>query len=174
MKTAHTEARPQLRLIVAYSRNRVIGRDNTLPWRLPGDLKHFKQQTLGHPIIMGRHTWESLGRPLPGRLNIVVSRSGTGSFEGASVARSFEQAIELARDAEIAYIIGGANLYAQTLDTVDAIIATEIDADIEGDAHFPALAKDQWKEVSRESQPEENGLAYDFVTYQRLKKNPSF
>lgn len=167
MKTTRPVKKPQLRLIVAYSRNRIIGKDNTLPWRLPGDLKHFKQQTLGHPVIMGRRTWESLGRPLPGRLNIVVSKSGLGSFEGARVASSLEQAIELVQDADLAYVIGGANLYAQSLGIVDSIIATEIDAEIEGDAYFPLLEKDQWKEVAREPQPAENGLLYDFVTYQR-------
>ncbi len=167
MKIVNPRTGPELRLIVAYSRNRTIGINNTLPWRLPGDLKHFKQQTLGHPVIMGRLTWESLGRPLPGRLNIVVSRKGLGLFEGAQVASSLEKAIDLARDTDIAYVIGGANLYAQALAIVDSIVATEIDADIDGDAHFPALDPTQWREVSRDPQPQENGFRYDFVTYQR-------
>lgn len=158
-----------LKLIVAYSRNRCIGKDNTLPWRLPGDLKHFKQQTLGHPVIMGRRTWESLGRPLPGRQNIVVTRSVRGSFEGASVANSLDQAIAMVADDTTAFIIGGADLYAQALsmDRLATIVATEIDAEVPGDAFFPDLDARIWQEVSRDPQPPENGLRYDFVRYER-------
>ncbi|AWB34354.1 dihydrofolate reductase [Orrella marina] len=153
-----------IKLIVAYSRNRTIGRDNTLPWRLPGDLKHFKQQTLGHPIIMGRKTWESLGRPLPGRLNVVVTRT-LKEIQGAKVAASLEQAISLTHGHDCAYIIGGANLYEQALVYATEIIATEIQAEIDGDAHFPELDRNIWAETQRRPQPPENGLRYDFVTY---------
>lgn len=154
-------------LIVAYSHNRVIGKDNALPWKLPGDLAHFKRQTLGKPIIMGRKTWLSLGRPLPGRTNIVVSRSGEGDFTGAVHVGSLDEAFKAAGDVEEVCIIGGAQLYADALPKVDKIIATEIDAEIDGDAFFPELNQKIWLETDRQPQPEENNLSYDFVTYQR-------
>lgn len=156
----------KIKLIVAYSRNRTIGRQNTLPWRLPGDLKHFKQQTLGHPIIMGRKTWDSLGRPLPGRLNLVVSRT-LQQAPGATVVSSLEQAIAHTQGHDIAFIIGGADLYAQALQHTCEIIATEIHANIEGDAHFPELDPETWQEIARQHQEPENGLSYDFVTYRK-------
>lgn len=154
-------------LIVAYSRNRVIGKDNTLPWKLPGDLAHFKRQTLGKPIIMGKKTWLSLGRPLPGRTNIVVSRSGVGDFTGAVLVDSLEAAFEAAGQAHEVCIIGGAQLYADALPKVDTIIATEINAEIDGDAFFPVLDPKIWVETDRQPQPPENNLAYDFVQYKR-------
>lgn len=126
-------------LIVAYSRNRVIGKDNQLPWKLPGDLAHFKRQTLGKPIIMGRKTWLSLGRPLPGRTNIVVSRSGQGDFTGAVLVDSIDAAFDAAGDVDEVCVIGGAQLYADALSKVDKIVATEIDIEIQGDAFFPEL-----------------------------------
>lgn len=159
-----TRQAPALKLIVAYSRNRTIGKNNTLPWRLPGDLKHFKQQTLGHPIIMGRKTWESLGRPLPGRLNVVVTRT-LKDIQGATVAASLEEAIDLTKGYDPTYIIGGANLYEQALAYATEIIATEIQAEVDGDAHFPELDHKIWVETQRQPQPSENGLRYDFVTY---------
>lgn len=158
---------PAISLIVAYARNRTIGKDNALPWRLPGDLAHFKQTTLGHPIIMGRKTWESLGRPLPGRLNIVISRDATYSATGAKVAPTLEEALALAIPAERVFVIGGAQVYALALSLADTICATEIGQDIEGDAHFPALPSAAWIEAERRPQPPENGYAYDFVTYRR-------
>jgi dihydrofolate reductase len=155
-----------LSLIVAYSRNRTIGRDNALPWRLPGDLAHFKRTTLGKPIIMGRKTWESLGRPLPGRLNIVVTRDRAYAATGATVVNDLDAAVAACGDMPHAFIIGGAQIYAAALELADEIIATEVDADVEGDAFFPALSG-EWQEVDRQTQPEENGYAYDFVTYKR-------
>lgn len=157
----------QVSLIVAYSQNRTIGKDNQLPWRLPGDLAHFKRHTLGHPIIMGRHTWLSLGRPLPGRTNIVVSRSGQGDFTGAVLVNSLEAALEHAAAEEEVFIIGGAQLYGDALALVDRIVATEVHAEVEGDAFFPALDASAWVETERQPQPPENGLAYDFVEYRR-------
>lgn len=154
-------------LIVAYSRNRVIGKDNQLPWKLPGDLAHFKRQTMGKPIIMGKNTWLSLGRPLPGRTNIVVSRSGQGDYAGAVLANSLDAAFQAAGDVAEVFIIGGAQLYADALTMADRIIATEIHADIEGDAHFPALDPSAWVETERQPQPTENNLSYDFVQYRR-------
>lgn len=156
-----------LTLVVAYARNRVIGRDNALPWRLPGDLAHFKRTTLGHPIIMGRSTWESLGRPLPGRHNIVISRNPDYQAEGATVVTSLPAAQQAAQS-DAACVIGGAQIYTLALPLATRIIATEIQADIEGDAFFPLLPEQVWRETARVPQPEENGLRYDFVTYERV------
>ncbi|KNY09837.1 dihydrofolate reductase [Achromobacter piechaudii] len=156
-----------LTLIVAYSTNRAIGRDNALPWKLPGDLAHFKRSTLGHPIIMGRKTWDSLGRPLPGRANIVISRNPDFTAAGATVVPTLQAAIDACGDVAEAFVIGGAQIYAQALPLAQRVLATEVHADVEGDAFFPLLPSFQWKEVSREPQPAENGYDYDFVTYQR-------
>ncbi|AUT44545.1 dihydrofolate reductase [Achromobacter sp. AONIH1] len=158
---------PSLTLIVAYSDNRAIGRDNALPWRLPGDLAHFKRSTLGHPIIMGRKTWDSLGRPLPGRANIVVSRNPDFAPEGAIVVASLEAAARACGDVAEAFVIGGAQIYAQALPLARRVLATEVHARVEGDAFFPLLPAFQWKETARERQPAENGYEYDFVTYER-------
>lgn len=156
-----------LSLIVAYSSNRVIGKNNQMPWRLPSDLAHFKRQTSGHPIIMGRKTWESLGRPLPNRHNIVVTRRAQGDFTGATVVGSLEDAFAAVSDQSTAYVIGGAELYVQALALIDEVIATEIDAEIDGDTYFPELVANAWVETKREAQPEENGLNFSFVTYHR-------
>ena len=158
---------PRVRMVVAYGANRAIGKDNALIWNLPGDLQHFKRETLGHPIIMGRLTWESLGRPLPGRKNVVLTRAGQGDFTGASVYDSLDAALDHLRDEPIVCIIGGAQLYAQALERTHEVVATEIHASFEADAYFPPLPEGQWREVSRQSQPPENGLAYDFVVYER-------
>jgi len=156
-----------LTLIVAYSDNRVIGRDNTLPWKLPGDLAHFKRSTLGHPIIMGRKTWDSLGRPLPGRANIVISRNPDFAAPGATVVPTLEAAIAACGEVEQAFVIGGAQIYAQALPQAQRVLATEVHAQVDGDAFFPLLPAFQWKETAREKQPAENGYDYDFVTYER-------
>jgi dihydrofolate reductase len=157
----------RLKLIVAYAKNRTIGLDNALPWKLPGDLAHFKRTTLGCPIIMGRKTWDSLGRPLPGRKNIVVTRDASRTATGADVVTSLGAALELVRDADQAFVIGGAQIYREALPLADSVIATEVQADIEGDAFFAPLDDAQWIEISRVPQPPENGLAYDLVEYQR-------
>ena len=159
----------QLNLIVAYARNRTIGRDNTLPWKLPGDLAHFKRTTLGCPIVMGRKTWDSLGRPLPGRRNIVITRDPSKAFSGAECFTSLAQALNSLKDAEQVFVIGGGQMYQQALPLAERVIATEIQADIEGDAVFAPLDQAVWRETSRQSQPAENGLAYDLVEYHRLK-----
>ncbi|AZG07397.1 dihydrofolate reductase [Pigmentiphaga sp. H8] len=159
----------QLILVVAYASNRVIGRDNALPWRLRGDLAHFKRTTLGHPIVMGRKTWESLGRPLPGRQNIVITRDPAYAAEGATVVHTLEDALAAAGDAARVFVIGGAQIYAAALDRADMLIATEVHADVPGDAWFPPLPAGQWRESSREPQPSEDGLGYDFVTYDRVR-----
>jgi dihydrofolate reductase len=159
----------QLNLIVAYAHNRTIGRDNTLPWKLPGDLAHFKRTTLGCPIVMGRKTWDSLGRPLPGRRNIVITRDTNKTFVGAEGVTSLTQALEALKEAEQVFIIGGAQIYQQALPLAHRIVATEIQADIEGDAVFEPLDLMVWRETSRLPQPAENGLAYDLVEYHRVK-----
>ena len=157
-----------LTLIVARARNGVIGRDNALPWRLPDDLQHFKRTTLGAPIIMGRKTWDSIGRPLPGRRNIVVSRNHGLTLDGAEVVASLEDAQRLCIGAEQVFLIGGAQLYAQALPSADRLIVTEIDADVPGDAFFPAVDRSKWIEVARETHHSEaNGFDYAFVTYER-------
>ncbi|WP_459615725.1 dihydrofolate reductase [Bordetella sp. 2513F-2] len=159
---------PTLTLIVAYAGNRAIGRDNALPWKLPGDLAHFKRSTLGHPIIMGRKTWESLGRPLPGRSNIVITRSSGYRADGAAVAPTLDAALAVCPpDAGEIFVIGGAQIYALALPRADRILATEVHADVEGDAFFPELPPGQWRETARQPQPAENGHAYDFVIYER-------
>lgn len=157
-------------IIVAYNQKHVIGKDNDMPWRLPADLAYFKKTTMGCPIVMGRKTRESLGRPLPGRLNIVVTRDMHYHAEGTEVAHSLEQAV---KQAEVAhgtiFIIGGGEIYEQALaqGLVDRVYATEIHADMEGDTFFPVLDKSKWKEVSRDVQEPQNGLAFDFVVYER-------
>jgi len=158
---------PRLALVVAYSDNRVIGRDNALPWKLPGDLAHFKRTTLGSPIIMGRKTWESLGRPLPGRANIVISRNLQYSAPGTQVVPTLQAAMAACGAVDDAYVIGGAQIYAQALPLAQRIIATEVHAQVEGDAFFPLLPSFAWREASRQPQPPENGYAYDFVVYER-------
>ena len=159
--------KPVLTLIAAVARNGVIGKDNCLPWHLPADLKHFKELTTGHTVIMGRKTWESLPakfRPLPGRRNIVVTRNGDFHAEGATVSTSRADAIAAANSDE-AFVIGGAELYAAALPLADRLQLTEIDAAYEGDTWFPAIDKSVWRESAREAHRDEAGLGYAFVTY---------
>jgi dihydrofolate reductase len=161
--------RPSLELVVAAARNGVIGRDNGLPWRLPADLAHFKRVTLGHPILMGRRTWESIGRPLPGRENIVLTRDPSFRAAGAVVVHSLEEARRAAARAERLMVIGGAELYRACLDEADVLHLTEVDADLEGDARFPPWRRSDWQEVAREAHPadERHAYAYSFVTLTR-------
>jgi len=154
-------------LIAAMARNRTIGRDNTLPWHLPEDLKHFKATTLGKPVIMGRKTWESLGRPLPGRRNLVVSRNPDYVANGGELYSSLPAAIAACGDLAECFVIGGAELYRQALPLAQRIHLTEIALDVDGDAHFPDLADEEWREISRDRQVSEKGLAYDLVVYER-------
>ena len=170
MPSASTNDTPRITLIAAVARNRVIGAGNALPWRLPEDLKRFKSLTLGHPIIMGRKTWDSLGRPLPGRTNIVISRSADFAAPGIRVAGSLEASVALAASAGAAeaFVIGGADIYAQALPIADRLQLTEIDRDFAGDAYFPAVDPTQWRETLRELQHAEAGFDYAFVTYERI------
>jgi dihydrofolate reductase len=157
--------RPRISLIVARARNGVIGRDGGLPWKIPGELAHFKRTTMGHPIVMGRKTWESLGRPLPGRRNIVVTRNAQYTAAGAEVVASLPAALALCADVDEVFVIGGAELYAQALPLAQRAIVTEIDADFDGDAYFPALDARQWQETARSAGSGEP--AHAFVTYAR-------
>ena len=158
----------RLSLIVAMDNNRLIGRDNQLPWRLPADLQHFKATTMGKPIVMGRKTWESLGRPLPGRTNIVITRNEDYLAEGAVVVHSLQAALAEA-DAEEVMVIGGANLYAQALPQVDRLYLTRVDGDFKGDAWFPEFSESEWLLSATEAhEPDEkNPHAYRFDTYNR-------
>lgn len=156
---------PKLRLVVAYSTNRCIGKDNDLPWRLPKDLAHFKAATMGMPIIMGRKTWESLGRrPLPGRPNLVITRNPNYVAEGATIYPDLKAAVAACAEVDIACIIGGEQIFKLSLDMAHEVIATEVHAQVDGDTFFPELPAN-WVEAQREPQPEENGYQYDFVTY---------
>lgn len=155
-----------LSLIVATAKNGVIGRDNQMPWHLPADLAYFKRVTSGHPVIMGRKTFESIGRPLPNRHNIVVTRNANWRADGVSVATSLGAALEVAqrenKKAEC-FVIGGAQMYDEALPLASRIYLTEIDAAIDGDTRFPALALSSWREVSRETRPRDEKNAYDLV-----------
>ena len=160
---------PTLTLIAAVARNGVIGIDNRLPWSLPADLKHFKALTMGHSVIMGRKTWESLPprfRPLPGRHNIVVTRDAGYRAEGATVAASLPAAVAQVQGDE-AFVIGGAELYAAALPLANRLQLTEIDSTFDGDTHFPAIDPSHWQETARDAHHDEAGLRYAFVTYQR-------
>jgi len=164
----HAASRPLLRLVVAYCDNRVIGHLGTMPWHLPSDLAHFKRSTLGLPILMGRKTWESLQRrPLPGRRNLVLTRDAQFSAEGAERFASLESTLEACAGQERLCIIGGEQVFRLALPLADEIFATEIHASLEGDTWFPPLQEDLWEETERLPQPPENGLNFDFVTYQR-------
>lgn len=157
-------------IVAAVANNGVIGKDNALPWHLPEDLRHFKALTSGHAVIMGRKTWESLParfRPLPGRHNIVVTRNPAYAAPGATVVASLEEALRLDIDAT-AFVIGGAELYAHALPLADRLELTEIDADIDGDARFPAFDRRAWREEKREAGTSADGLRYAFVSYVRL------
>ncbi|PXX56640.1 dihydrofolate reductase [Pseudomonas sp. NFPP07] len=164
-----------LSLIAALGENRVIGVDNSMPWHLPGDFKYFKATTLGKPIIMGRKTWDSLGRPLPGRLNIVVSRQADLRLEGAEVYPSLEAAVARAEEWALEQgvtelmLIGGAQLYAQGLEQADRLYLTRVALSPEGDAWFPEFDQQQWKLVSDMSNPAEGDKpAYSFEVWERV------
>lgn len=164
-----TVIKPRVSLIVAMAKNRVIGINNTLPWHLPADLKHFRNLTMGHHIVMGRKTHESIGKPLPGRTSVVVTRNPAYSAPGVIAVNSLEAAISACGDDNEIFVIGGAELYLQAIALADRIYLTEIDADIRGDSHFPEFKRSEWLELSREthSQLEPQPLQYHFVVYHR-------
>ena len=159
----------RLALVAAMGRDRVIGVGNRLPWRLPADLRHFKQLTLGKPVLMGRRTYESIGRPLPGRHNIVLSRDPAWRPEGVTVCPTLEAALETAGPVEEAMVIGGAQFYALCLPRADRLYLTLIDHDFAGDAWFPEYRDEEWVCTAREDHgPDaEASYAYSFVTLER-------
>lgn len=160
-------------LVVAYARNRVIGRDGTMPWHLRSDLRHFKALTSGHPVIMGRKTFQSIGRPLPERTNIVVTRDKGFVAEGVAVVASVGEALKVAEGhaQDRIMVIGGGEIYAQALPLADYVFATEIDAEPDGDAFFPPLPRAQWHETAREyhSSGEKDDHPFSFVTYKKVR-----
>lgn len=166
----------QLSVIVAVAENGVLGVDNSLPWRLPEDLKYFKKVTMGKPIVMGRKTYESIGRALPGRANIVVSRNPDFSAPGIDVVASVDEALSLAGDLARGdgqnelMVIGGAAIYALAIPIADRLYLTEVHAEFNGDAYMPFVDWEQWKEISRERHSSEasDSPAFSFVVYERL------
>ncbi len=154
-------------LIAALGRNRVIGRDGTMPWHLPEDLKRFKALTMGHPMIMGRKTFESIGRPLPGRRSIVITRDRTWRHEGVEVAHSFVEALSLAGPQARVFVVGGGEVYAEALPFADRLDLTEVDATPDGDTWFPEWDRSAWQATTRDDR---DGFA--FVSYERVGGPP--
>jgi len=156
-------------IIVAMDRNRLIGAQNKLPWHLPADLRRFKQVTMDHPIVMGRTTHESIGRPLPGRQNIVVSRTPGYSSSGCTIVDSLDAALSAAADSDEVMIIGGATLYQQILPRTQCIYLTRINHEFEGDTWFPQLEPGDWIEIIRDDYPADaaNPYPYSFITMER-------
>ncbi len=155
-------------LIAAMDKNRLIGIENGLPWHLPADFKHFKEVTMGKPVVMGRKTFESIGKPLPGRMNIVISRTGFDA-KGVTVVDSIDKALSELCDAEEVMIIGGASFYEQMIDRADRMYLTHVDAICEGDAWFPEFSPEDWKVVAEESfqADEKNNYSFTIKTYYR-------
>jgi len=157
-------------LIVAADEQGGIGRDGGLPWRLPADLRRFKDLTMGKPIVMGRRTWDSIGRPLPGRRSIVVSRQSGLTVEGADVADSFDGALRVAGEVPEVCVIGGAEIYRLALPRADLVHLTRVHTTVEADTYLPRLDWSRWREISREDHPadERHAYAYSFVELQRI------
>jgi dihydrofolate reductase len=149
-------------LVVAVARNGVIGRDNQLPWRLPDDLAYFKRVTMGRPVVMGRRTFESIGKALPGRANIVVTHNSSFRAPGCTVVHSLDAAWKAAGDADEACVIGGTSLFEEALPTADVIHLTEVEADVEGDTYFPPFDRSQWRETEVARHPADERHAYPF------------
>ncbi len=165
---------PRLSILVAMARNRTIGINNSLPWRCPEDLKRFKALTMGHHIVMGRKTFDSIGKPLPGRITVVVTRNRGLKLDGCTVVHTLDEALAACAGDEEVFIVGGAELYAQALSRVDTLHVTEILHDVVGDAHFPAFDRAEWRELSRELRHQDapQPLDFAFVTYGRIAKAP--
>ena len=162
--------KPRISLIVAMARNRVIGSNNQMPWHLPADFAYFKRITLGHPIVMGRKTFESIGRILPGRRNIVVSRNRNFQVDGAEVTHSLDEAIGSCQDNEEIFVIGGATLYAAALPHAARLYITEVDVAPYGETLFPIIDKRDWLETARQrvEADEKNAFAMEFVVLERI------
>ena len=158
---------PAISMIVARSRNHVIGRDNQMPWKISADLQFFKRVTMGHPVIMGRKTWESLGRPLPGRRNIVVSRNASYQATGGELVGSLDEALKSLSEFPRVFVIGGEQLFTQAFPKADRLYITEIDIDIEGgDTFFEVPNESDWKEVER-TPGSEGDVNFSFITLER-------
>ncbi|MEH7224390.1 dihydrofolate reductase [Bacillus sp. JJ1566] len=161
-------------LLVAMDKNQLIGRDNDLPWRLPADLAYFKRVTMGHPIIMGRKTYDSIGRPLPGRENIIVTRDTSYTAEGCKVIHSIDEIVKMNEeiDQEL-FVIGGAEIFKAILPYSDRLYITEIEEEFEGDTYFPAFDKSLWKIISEEKgiRDEKNPYDYTFLVYEKNPQN---
>ncbi|MDA1118454.1 MAG: dihydrofolate reductase [Proteobacteria bacterium] len=166
-QSAAASATPRVYLVAAVAANGIIGANGRLPWHLPEDLKHFKALTLGHPVIMGRKTWDSLGRPLPGRENIVVTRAPGYEAPGASVAASLEGALALCAGEPSVFVIGGREVYAAALPQAHGLVLTEIRREYAGDVRFPEFDRSAWRETQRKPQTGADGLQFDFVLYER-------
>ena len=157
-------------LVAAVARGGVIGRANAIPWRIPEDMERFRSVTMGHPVVMGRKTWDSLPerfRPLPGRRNVVVTRNPEWHGEGAERAGSLDEALRLVDGAERVFVIGGGELYADALPRADELLLTEVEADVEGDTWFPTWQRAEFEESGREQHVSESGVEFSFVTYVR-------
>jgi dihydrofolate reductase len=159
-------------LVAALASGDVIGRGNTIPWRLPEDVAHFRSLTMGHAVVMGRRTWDSIPdrfRPLPGRRNVVVTRNPDWQADGADRAASLEDALRVAGGSEEVFVIGGAEIYAASLPHADVLELTEIDLDVEGDTVFPPWDREAFEEVARVPHVSEDGTSFAFVTYARRR-----
>jgi dihydrofolate reductase len=162
----------RISLVAAVARGGVIGRDNAIPWRLPEDMARFRALTVGHPVVMGRRTWDSLPerfRPLPGRRNVVVTRNQAWHADGAERAGSLDDALRLLDGTPQVFVIGGAQLYDAALPLADEIFMTEVELDVEGDTVFPPFDREAFDEVSRERHASTTGISFSFVTYRRRR-----
>ena len=162
-------------VVAAVSRDGVIGRDNAIPWHIPEDARRFRALTMGHPVVMGRRTWDSLPerfRPLPGRRNVVVTRNPDWHADGAERATSLDDALRLLEGEPQVFVIGGAGLYAEALAVADELLVTEIDAEVKGDVFFPTWDRATFREESREPHVSEDGVEFAFVTYRRRPRRP--
>lgn len=160
-----------LSIIVAMGRDRTIGKNNDLPWRLPNDLKYFRQVTMGHPIIMGRKTYDSIGKPLPGRINIVLTRDKQFVADGCVVTHDVEETMRAVHDADEAFVIGGAEIIRLFMNDADRLYLTYIDEDFHGDVRLPQMAEEDWRLVSATpgETDERNPYRYEFRVYERVR-----
>jgi dihydrofolate reductase len=165
----------RIAIVAALARGGVIGRDNAIPWQVPEDARHFRELTMGHPVVMGRRTWDSLPpsyRPLPGRRNVVLSRDHGWQAAGAERASSLDEALEMVEGAPQVFVVGGADVYAAALPIADALLLTEIDVVVEGDTIFPPFDRALFEETSRERLVSAAGVPLSFVTYARRAPEP--
>jgi dihydrofolate reductase len=161
-------SQPRVYLVAAVAANGIIGANGKLPWHIPEELQHFKKLTLGHPVIMGRRTWESLKGPLPERENIVVTRQAGYDAPGAAVANSLDAALAMCIGEPVAFVIGGTQLFEESLPLAAGMVLTEIQRDYAGDTWFPKWERAQWKETQREAHTAASGVRFDLVLYERV------